>query len=166
MAESRAALRNLKIAPRKVRLVAESIKGLHVASALAKLDLMPQRSTGPIAKLIRSAVANAKDQKLDEEKLVVKTIEVNKGVVLKRSKARARGRATLVEKKMSHITLLLEESDKIKSPGFAIQEKKKEEKKQRKRERGEKPKTKQQDMVKSEKAKRGFKDRVFRRKSV
>ena len=166
MAESKATLRNLKVAPRKVRLVTESIKGLHVNSALARLSLMPQRSTEPIAKLIKSAVANAKDQKMDESKLVIKKIEVNKGVVLKRSKARARGRATLVEKKMSHVTLFLEESEKAKAPSYVIQEKKKEEKKERKKERIEKPKSKPEEVVKREKAKRGFKERLFSRKSV
>jgi len=164
MAEAKATLKNLKIAPRKVRLVSDSIKGLHVKSALAELQMMPQRSTGPITKLVKSAMANAKEQKLDEDKLVIKKIEVNKGVTLKRAKPRARGRATLIEKKMSHITLLLEESDKAESPGFVIHEKQKEDKK-KKPKREEKPKFKQEDM-KQESAKRGFRDRVFRRKSV
>ncbi|OGY58601.1 MAG: 50S ribosomal protein L22 [Candidatus Colwellbacteria bacterium RIFCSPHIGHO2_02_FULL_45_17] len=166
MTEIKATLRNLNIAPRKVRLVASSVKGLHVQSAIARLDSMPQRSAGHLAKLLLSAVANAKDLKLDENKLVVKSIEVNKGITLKRIRARAKGRATPVEKKMSHVTLLLEESDSVKRPEFVIQEKKKEEKKEPKRERKEQPRAKQQDTANKEKTRKGFKERVFRRKSV
>src|SRR3972149_1134058 len=131
MTEIKATLRNLNIAPRKVRLVASSVKGLHVQSAIARLDSMPQRSAGHLAKLLLSAVANAKDLKLDENKLVVKSIEVNKGITLKRIRARAKGRATPVEKKMSHVTLLLEESDSVKRPDFVIQKRRRKKRKNR-----------------------------------
>ena len=165
MAETRAILRNLNIAPRKVRLIANSIKGLHVQSALAQLDSMPQRSTGPLYKLLKSAIANAKEQKMDEGKLIIKSIRVDKGIALKRAKARARGRSTLIEKKMSHITLELEESDHIQSPTFVVQEKQKEDKKIKGTPRDEKPKFKEEGTG-QEKVKHGFKDKVFRRKSV
>jgi len=127
MAEVKATLRNLRVAPRKARLVATSIKGMHVQSALAQLDAMPQRTAEPLSKLLKSAIASAKEKKLNEDKLVVKTVRVDKGLTLKRAMARAKGRATPIEKKMSHIMLELEESDKVKSPGFIFQEKVKEE---------------------------------------
>jgi len=165
MAETKVKLRNINIAPRKVRLVADSIKGLHVQSALAHLDAMPQRSTEALSKLIKSAIANAKEQKMDEDKLVIESVRVDKGITLKRVKARARGRATLVEKKMSHVTLELKESEEIKSPDFKLQEVVKEDKKERKPQREERPKFKPEE-TKQTKAKRGFKDRIFRRKSV
>jgi len=165
MAEAKAILRNLNIAPRKVRLIANSLKGLHVQSALAQLDSMPQRSTGPLYKLLKSAIANAKEQKMDEEKLVVKSVRVDKGITLKRAKARARGRATIIEKKMSHVIIELEEKDHAKSPTFVVQEKQKEVKREKGPRIDEKPKFKE-DKAKQEKTKRGFKDKVFRRKSV
>jgi large subunit ribosomal protein L22 len=165
MAETRVKLRNLNIAPRKVRLVADAIKGLHVQEALAHLDSMPQRSTGPLAKLLKSAIANAKEQKMDENNLVINSIRVDKGIALKRAKARARGRATLVEKKMSHVILELEEKENAKSPEFRFQEKPRVDKKERKPKREEKPKLKKEEL-KQEKTKRGFRDRIFRRKSV
>jgi len=165
MAETRAKLKNLNIAPRKVRLVTDAIKGLHTQEALAQLDAMPQRSTHAISKLIKSAIANATEQKMDADKLIIKSIRVDKGIVLKRAKARARGRATLIEKKMSHVTLDLEEDEKTQSPSFELKEQQKEDKKERKPQKEEQPKFKPED-AKQEKAKRGFRDRIFRRKSV
>jgi len=168
MAETKATLKNLKIAPRKVRLVADAIKGMQVNSAIAQLQIMPQRSSGPISKLLKSAISNAKEQKLDENKLVIKSIEVNKGVVLKRAMPRAKGRATLVEKKMSHVTLALEEREDAKAPEYVVQEKQRDEKKKRESRRDEKPKLKPTGTKekKEEKARSGFRDKIFRRKSV
>ncbi len=165
MTGTKVTLRNLNIAPRKVRLVATSIKGLHVQSALAQLDLMPQRSTGYISKLLKSAIASAKEKNLDVDKLIVKTVKVDKGAVLKRSRARAKGRATLIEKKMSNITLELEESESAKKPSFVIQEKVKEEKKKQAPRQEKKPKVAHEE-TRKEKERSGFKDKFFRRKSV
>ena len=163
--QAKAILKNINVSPRKARLVANSIKGKHVIEALAQLDNMPQRSTVHLSKLIRSAIANAKEQKMDESKLIVKSIRVDKGVVLKRVRARARGRATLVEKKMSHIALELAESDKVEEPEYSIKEKEKKER----RPKAEKPQTQKpkfEEKPKEVKAKRGFRERIFRRKSV
>lgn len=165
MAEARAKLKNLNVAPRKVRLVADSIKGLHVQAALAHLDSMPQRSTHALAKLLKSAISNAKEQKMDEDRLVIKSIRVDKGIVLKRAKARAKGRATLIEKKMSHVILELKEDESVTGPSFKVQEKPKETKKEKKSHREDKPKFRQ-DEVRQERTRRGFKDKIFRRKSV
>ncbi len=74
MNEAKAILKNLDIAPRKVRLVANLIRGLAVNEALAQLEMNSLRSSAPIKKLIYSAVANAKNAHLDEARLYVKTI--------------------------------------------------------------------------------------------
>lgn len=165
MAEVKASLKNLKIAPRKVRLVADSIKGMHVVEALAHLDVMTQRSVGPLSKLIRSAVANAKEQEMDTDRLVIRSIRVDKGIKLKRAVPRARGRATVIEKKMSHVMLELGESNHVAAPGYTLHEKPKKEKKPRKGKDIQTPKPKHEE-AESEKAKRGFGKKVFRRKSV
>jgi large subunit ribosomal protein L22 len=111
MNEAKAILKNLDIAPRKVRLVANLIRGLAVNEALAQLEMSSLRSTGPIKKLVYSAIANAKNAHLDESKLYVKTIYVDKGIMLKRYLPRAQGRATPLQKKRSHITLVLGEKE-------------------------------------------------------
>jgi large subunit ribosomal protein L22 len=168
MEQAKAKLRNLNIAPRKVRLVATSLKGMHVQAALAQLDVMTQRSAAPISKLIRSAVANAKEKEMDVDKLIINSIRVDQGITLKRAKARARGRATLIEKKMSHIILELEEGEKAIAPEFVVQEKPKSDKadKKTKEERKEQaPKAKFEE-PKKEKEKRGFGSKIFRRKSI
>ena len=103
-----AKLNYLHIAPRKVRLVANALRGLSVNEAEAQLLFRPQRSSEPLLKLLRSAVANAKNsQKLNADKLVIEAIQVNQGPMLKRFMPRAMGRATPIHKKMSHVILVL-----------------------------------------------------------
>ncbi len=111
MNEAKAILKNLDIAPRKVRLVANLIRGLAVNEALAQLEMNSLRSSAPIKKLIYSAVANAKNAHLDEARLYVKTIYVDKGIMLKRYLPRAQGRATPLQKKRSRVTLVLGEKE-------------------------------------------------------
>ena len=165
MTEAKASLKNLKIAPRKVRLVADLIKGMHVTEALAQLDVMTQRSVVPLSKLIRSAIANAKEQEMDTDRLVIQSIRVDKGIKLKRAVPRARGRATVVEKKMSHVMVELRASDHVAAPAYTLHEKPKKEKKPREEKDAQTPKPKYEEPEK-EKAKSGFKDKIFRRKSV
>lgn len=106
---STAKLSNYRQAPRKVRLVADLIRGKSTDRALALLSMLPKRASEPVAKLVKSAVANAvaKDSSLNVAELMVSTIEVNGGVVFKRFMPRARGRASAIRKKSSHITLSL-----------------------------------------------------------
>lgn len=79
----KALLKNYRQSPRKVRLVAKSIKGKKVSDALSILTFMPKRAAMPLKKLINSALANAKDKGVQEDNLVVENIEVNKGFTLK-----------------------------------------------------------------------------------
>ncbi len=126
MAEQIAELNYLKLAPRKVRAVAGIIKGLRVNEAEAQLLIERRRASQVLLKLLRSAVADAKNnQRLDPAKLFIKSIRVDQGPMLKRYLPRARGMATPIEKKMSHVTLILEESKETKTPRFTITPKKK-----------------------------------------
>lgn len=105
MTASTAKLSNYRQAPRKVRLVADMVRGKTAARALAELAMLPKRASEPVAKLIRSAIANASEG--DANTLVISRIEVNQGIVFKRFMPRARGRASQIKKKTSHITLAL-----------------------------------------------------------
>jgi large subunit ribosomal protein L22 len=100
-----ASLRFLRLAPRKVRLVADTVRGLAVGDALAALKYRPQAAAKPLAKLLRSAVANAEDKggKVDVDALVVKTLTVDQGPKMRRFMPRAMGRAFRIEKKSSHV---------------------------------------------------------------
>jgi large subunit ribosomal protein L22 len=98
-------LRFLRVAPRKVRLVANEVRGLRVGDALAILKFTPQAAAKPLAKLLRSAVANAEQKggRVDVDALVVKLLTVDGGPKLRRFMPRAMGRAYRVEKKTSHV---------------------------------------------------------------
>ncbi len=100
-----ASLRFLRIAPRKVRLVANEVRGQKVGDALAMLKFTPQAAAQPLAKLLRSAVANAEQKggRVDVDALFVKTLTVDGGPKMRRFMARAMGRAYRVEKKTSHV---------------------------------------------------------------
>ena len=99
-----ALLRYLRVAPRKVRLVAETIRGRKVDQALAILDFTNRAAAGPLAKMLRAVVATAAaSEDIDVDALVVKEIHVDQGPTLKRYIPRAMGRATQVQKKTSHV---------------------------------------------------------------
>jgi len=108
--QSQARLRYLRIAPRKVRLVADLLRGKPVEQALAILKYTPKAASKPMEKLVRSAIANAEDVtkgQVDVDKLFVRSIEVDQGPSLRRFLTRAMGRATRVNKKTSHVTVTL-----------------------------------------------------------
>ena len=104
MTTATAKLSNYRQSPRKVRLIADLIRGKSVERALALLATLPKRGAGPMESLLKSAVANAK---VPSGELFVSGIQVNGGIVFKRQMPRARGRASLIRKKTSHITLAL-----------------------------------------------------------
>lgn len=105
----KAYLHNYRQAPRKVRLVANLIKGKSVAVADLELKHLAKRAALPMEKLLASAVANAKVQGADAENLMVKDVTVDKGVVMKRHMPRAFGRAAAIHKHSSHVTITLAE---------------------------------------------------------
>lgn len=107
--EVKASLRNLRIAPRKVRLVADLVRGKSVAEAKLQLAFNKKRASEPVLKLINSAVANADHNfNIDTATLRIKSIMVDQGPMLKRFMPRAFGRAAEIQKRMSHIRLVLE----------------------------------------------------------
>ena len=115
MALISAQLTNYRQSPRKVRLVADTIRGKKVDAALVDLQFLAKRGAEPIRKLLQSAVANAKNNlKLSGDDLVVKEVRVDKGMVMKRSMPKAFGRSGMIRKKMSHILLTLETAEEIK----------------------------------------------------
>lgn len=170
-----ASLRHMRIAPRKMRLVAHLIKHMDVSRAQAQLFLHERRPAQPLLKLLQSAIANAKNKGLDEKKLVVADIRVDGGAMLKRWMPRAQGRATPIQKKTSHITITLKESEKQVQSEFIV-EKKKKDKKEKTKQQNKKQKmdvreekeqeTKTESKVESKTQDKGFIKQVFRRKSI
>jgi len=100
-----ASLSFLRVAPRKVRLVADHVRGRKVGEALALLKYTPQAAAKPLAKLLRSAVANAEQKggHVDVDALYVKKLTVDGGPKMRRFMPRAMGRAFRIEKRTSHV---------------------------------------------------------------
>lgn len=166
MATQRAQTKYIRIAPRKVQSVARLIRGLSVSEAEAELLHERRRASKTILKLLRSAVASAKhNQNLDVARLFVESIRVDHGPMLRRSLPRARGIATLIQKKTSHVTLILGQMTEPQQRFTIVYEKKvklppeeraKARKVQRQKEERESPRGRGQ---------RGFFRRMFSRKS-
>ena len=116
-----ATLKTYRQSPRKVRLATDLIKGKSVLMALAQLKFLPKRASLPIEKLLNSAIANAEHNFCaTRAELMVKDIRVDKGIVFRRSMPRARGSASPIKKRTSHITIVLgklEEKPKKASSG-------------------------------------------------
>ena len=109
-----ASLRHLRMAPRKVRLVVDLVRGLPVAEAELRLSFLRREAARPVLKLLRSAIANAEHNfKLDRSTLVVKTITADGGVTLKRFRPRAMGRSAPIRKRTTHINLILAPASEI-----------------------------------------------------
>jgi large subunit ribosomal protein L22 len=166
MMKQTAKLNHLRIAPRKVRLIASLMKGMTVNEAEAHLTMHRQRASKPLLKLLRSAVANAKNNaKMDTDKMFIETFRVDGASMLKRMLPRARGMATPIQKKMSHVTLVLAEQEKPKENRFKIVIKKKA-KTAAQAKRAEKKKTEgEEEQTSSTSRKPGFFRRNFSRKS-
>lgn len=103
----KAILKNYRQSPRKVRLVADVIRGKKVNEALNALRFVEKRAADPVAKVIRSAMANAVQAGSDPATLRIAHVAVDKGVTLKRFMPRARGSASRINKRSSHITVTL-----------------------------------------------------------
>jgi large subunit ribosomal protein L22 len=108
--EVKAVSKYMRISPQKVRELVDAVKGKPVETALNTLKFMPLKAAGMVEKTMRSAVANAdQNANIDVDNLVVRTIIADQGPVLKRFRARARGRGTRILKRTSHITVILAE---------------------------------------------------------
>lgn len=105
----KAFLKNYRQSPRKVRLVAGLIKGKKVTEAVVELDFLAKRAGLPIKKLLLSAVANAKQMGIEMENLFIKELRVDKGIVMKRMMPAAMGTGHRINKRTSHLSILLAE---------------------------------------------------------
>lgn len=122
----KATLKNYRQSPRKVRLLADLVRGKSISQALTMLAFTDKRATGPIAKLIKSAVANAeKNHGASGKVLVVRDIRVDKGVTIKRSMPKAFGRAAPINKRTSIISVALGEQLQIKDVKVEMKNKQK-----------------------------------------
>ena len=110
--EARAILRNVPTSPRKMRLVADMIRGQQVSKALAILKFQPRASSPVLHKVLLSAVANwqqlNEDAKLEDADLVVKTVFIDGGRMLKRLRPAPQGRAHRIRKRSNHITIVID----------------------------------------------------------
>jgi large subunit ribosomal protein L22 len=107
--EARAQARFIRVTPRKARRVVDLIRGLPAAEAQAVLRFAPQAASEPVGKVLASAIANAEhNNKLDADTLVVSRAWVDQGPTHKRFRPRAQGRAYRVNKRTSHITVIVE----------------------------------------------------------
>ena len=105
----KAFLKNYRQAPRKVRLVAGLVKGKNVTDAVVELDFLAKRAGTPIKKLILSAVSNAKEMGIEKENLFIKELQVDKGVTIKRMRPAAMGSGHRINKRTSHLKVILAE---------------------------------------------------------
>ncbi len=111
MAEAMARLNYIRVSPQKVRLVAGTIKGKPVQEALAILVHSDKAASRPLKKLLDSAIANAgENHDMDPDALVIKNVLVDQGPTLKRFMPRAMGRATMIRKRTSKITMVISET--------------------------------------------------------
>ncbi len=113
--EAKASLSNYRVSARKARLVVDEIRGKGVEDALTILDLSPKRFAKPLAKLVRSALANAGEKNnrdhagIDVDNLVVEKICVDEGPSMWRIRPRAQGRAAWIQRRTSHVEVVLAE---------------------------------------------------------
>jgi len=118
--EVRAIAKSVRVSPRKVRLVADTVRNLSIDEALHVLDAAEKRAALPIAKTLKSAVANAiNNAKLDRAALTIGSIQVAEGQPLKRFQPSTRGRIHPYKKRSSHITVVLKENPKVAAAAVA-----------------------------------------------
>ena len=110
MQQAKATANTIRIAPRKVRLVVDLIRGKKIGEALAILQHTPKAASPVVEKLLKSAIANAEhNYEMNIEELVVSEAFVNEGATMKRFRPRAQGRASAINKRTSHITVVVAE---------------------------------------------------------
>lgn len=115
--QARAVGRNIRVSPRKLNLVAQSIRGRTAESALAALNFSPKRIALDVKKILESAIANAENNHdLDVDDLVVTEASVGRNLTMKRFHARARGRGARIEKPFAQLTIVVEEKPEAKEP--------------------------------------------------
>lgn len=108
--EARAIAKYIRISPRKIREVVDLIRGKDLREALAILRYTPRRASDPVAKVVKSAAANAEhNYEMNRDSLYVAECYVDQGPIIKRFQPRAMGRADLLRRRTSHITVVVKE---------------------------------------------------------
>lgn len=153
--QTKATLRSLRIAPRKVRLLIDLIRGMKVEDAINQLEFSKKDAAKPVLKLLKSAIANAEhNHEMKKDTLVIKVAYVDGGATLHRWIPRAMGRATPIRKRTSHVTIILEgEVGKKKTKSVsakAAPDKKEADKKKEKKEVEKEVKTEKKEKSKKE----------------
>lgn len=112
--EARAFVKHLRVSPRKLNLVAQMIRGMAAEDALIALSFSRKRISNDVKKALSSAIANAENNhQLDVDRLIVAEASVGKQMMIKRIRARARGRAARVEKPFSNLTIVVREVEEV-----------------------------------------------------
>ncbi|MEQ8188399.1 MAG: 50S ribosomal protein L22 [Candidatus Eremiobacterota bacterium] len=109
--EARTRAKYVRTAPRKMRLIGDMIRGKKVEDATNLLRFTPKRAARLVEKILKTAVANAENSDMDTDNLFVSTVYIDQGPTLKRWRARAMGRAVMIRRKTSHITIVLKERE-------------------------------------------------------
>ena len=110
--EAKAVVRHVRISPRKMRIVANLIRGRRVDQVMAMLKHTPKRSGAVLRKLLISAIANAEHKgQTDVDSLVVQGCSIDNGPIVKRWMARAMGRANRIQRRTSHVTIVVAQAD-------------------------------------------------------
>ena len=110
--QAKAVTRNVRISATKVRLVLDVVRGKPVDRALSMLQYMPQKAAREVARTVKSAAANAENNfDMSPEDLVIKTIYADEGPTMKRFMPRARGRADRINKRTTHITVIVDDGE-------------------------------------------------------
>lgn len=117
----KALLNNYRQSPRKMRLVADLLKGKSVTEALAAVKLIPKVAAKPLENLLKSAVSNAKNQGKEQKTLFIKTFKIDGGTIMKRIMPRARGTAYRINKRTSHVTLELGDKAEMENVNIKMQ---------------------------------------------
>lgn len=104
---SQATLKSYNQSPRKVRLVTDLVKGKKIPAALVALEFLPRRASEPVAKVIKSAAANAKNQGKNPDEMTVKNIIVESAGIMKKYRPRAFGRAAAIRRRKSRVIVTL-----------------------------------------------------------
>jgi large subunit ribosomal protein L22 len=108
--EAKAKLKYARVSPRKVRRITSLIKGKKAGDAMLNLGFLPHKGSKIVAKVLKSAMANAEQKKVaDPESMMISLALVDQGPTMKRMMPRAMGRADIIKKRSCHITLILEE---------------------------------------------------------
>ena len=121
--ESISKAKNLRVSPRKLNLVAASIRGKKVANALQQLNFSPKRIALDVKKALQSAIANAENnQQLDIDRLIVKEAFVGVSIAMRRFHTRGRGRSSPISKPFAHLTIIVAEQAKTAAKNQTVKE--------------------------------------------